>query len=147
MSEKGKQIASFIALTVAISAPSVIAQDIDNTGDLVADAAVMIQKPEPVAYPVMRYAGPEYFGFGGGTVNAVKPVPIQQLPIPQVQDTAQYMQLQNNAINNANSNTQINTNTNINTVNINNVKPNTNFVNTEYGSVKVLDSAGHYIFK
>ena len=143
MSENGKQIASFIALTVAIAAPIAMAQD-TYSDELLADASVMIQRPEIVNPTVARYAGPEYFGFGG-PVKAIDTLPNPQ--IPKIQDTAQYMQVQSNVLKDVNTNTQINANSDGNMVNINNVKQDTNFINTEYGSVKVLDPTGHYIFK
>ena len=147
MSENSKQIASFIALTVAISAPMAIAQE-TYTENLMADASVMINHDTVTVSPVMRYAGPEYFGFGPTTIREVTtPVVLPKADIPPVQDTAQYMQVQSNILNNTNASTQINTKADVNTVNINNVQTNSNFINTEYGSVKVLDAGGHFIFK
>ena len=67
--------------------------------------------------------------------------------MPPVQDTAQYMQVQSSVLNDANANTKIDANTKLDTVNINNIKSNSNFINTEYGSVRVIEPSGHYIFK
>ena len=144
----GKQIASFIVLSLAISTPIAMAQDNVCNEELLADASVMIQQPQPIHVvnpPVARYAGPEYFGFGFKG-DIVKPEAFPQ-QLPPVQDTAQYMQVQSSVLNDANANTKIDANTKLDTVNINNIKSNSNFINTEYGSVRVIEPSGHYIFK
>ena len=149
---KSMQIASFIILSLAMSSSAIAGVCNPESTDLIADAGVGLVGPAPqnpilVEPPVMRYAGPAYFGFT--TIDVAPPPqimqPQSQTLLQQTQDAAKYMQIQNNTLD---TNVNTNINTNIKPVaEINTVKAGTNFVNTEYGSVRVIEPSGHYIFK
>ena len=123
-------------MSVAVSMPAV-AMPNDNIEDYTADGVIIANGPYTVDAPVCRYAGPEYFGFTNKTINTDV-----NKQIPQIRDVAQYTQI---------NSAQINENTTIkdinNVTNINNQIPSDNFVNSQYGSVKVVEPSAHYIFK
>ena len=130
--ELGKKIASFIVMSVAVAVPAVAASDDVNVNyDLIADAGTQIH----IDAPVCRYAGPEYFGYNIKP-NTVKP------SLPDVKDVAQYAQLNNTQVNEAATMKNVDSVTILNKTNSNG-----NFVNSQYGSVKVIEPSAHYVFK